>query len=335
MVVAFSVVTAVAVAQQHENPPVVRDEIVVQVNNEVITRSQVLRESHELGATLTKQRGMTTEQARGEVEKRQPEIILNLINEALLVQRANELEMSGDIDAEVNREVLRIGRQVNLRTPEELEEAMRRDGLDLADVKKAMHRSFMREAVLRREVDAKIYYGLTDKQLRDYYNAHRDRFVSVTLSELFLGLAGRSENEVRASAADLARHARASTTSFEELVEKNSEREATRKTRGVLSDGDGKPRWFLVSELRPDIAAGVKDLKAGGVADPIKGDDGYVVLRINQRDDSFRDNLVRGVMTSERADKARSEYLKQLRDDAHLAVAEPWRAVLEPYLMKR
>ena len=319
---------------QEEAPPVVLDEPVAQVDNYVIMLSQLKRENNEFREVLTKQRGMTPEQAAAEVQKRQPEIILSLINEALLVQKGKDMpRLPEEVEAEVNREVLRVARESNITSIEQLEEEMRKQGMILADVKETIRRQFMKQAVLQREVDAKVYYGLTDKELRDYYNAHRDRFVSVTLSEVFLSLAGRTEEEVKAKAADLARRAR-SGVSFEELVEKNSEHEPSKKFKGVLSGADGKPRWFLVSELTGDIAKAVKDLKAGGITDPIKTDEGYMVLRVNERDDSFKENFVRGALTQERSEKEREKYLRTLRNEAYIKPADAYKDAIQPLLDK-
>ena len=221
----LAALTAAPARAQEEAPAVVLDEPVAQVDNYVIMLSQLKRENNEFREVLTKQRGMTPEQAEAELQKKQPEIILNLINEALLVQKGKDMpRLPEEVEAEVNREVMRVARESNISSIELLEEEMRKQGMILADVKETIRRQFMRQAVLQREVDAKVYYGLTDKELRDYYNSHRDRFVSVTLSELFLSLAGRTEEEVKAKAADLAKRAR-SGASFEELVEKNSEHE--------------------------------------------------------------------------------------------------------------
>jgi peptidyl-prolyl cis-trans isomerase SurA len=326
---------AVAPARaQEEAPPTVLDEPVAQVDNYVIMLSQLKRENGEFREVLVKQRGMTPEQAEAEIQKRQPEIILNLINEALLVQKGKDMpRMPEDVEAEVNREVLRVARDSKIATIEELEEAMRREGLSLSDIKETLRRQFMRQAVLQREVDAKVYYGLTDKELRDYYAAHRDKFASVTLSELFLSLAGRTEAEVSAKAADLATRAR-SGANFEELVEKNSEHEQTKKTRGVLSDADGKPRWFMVSELSPLIAEAIKNVKAGGFTDPIKTDEGYMVLKVLERDDSFKENFVRGLLTQERGEAEREKYLRTLRREAYIKPAEGYKSAIQPLLDK-
>lgn len=333
-----ALVLAAAAAQparaQEEAPAVVLDEPVAQVDNYVIMLSQLKRENNEFREVLTKQRGMTPEQAEAELQKKQPEIILNLINEALLVQKGKDMpRMTEEVEAEVNREVMRVARSSDIPTIEALEEAMRREGMILADIKDTLRRQFMRQAVLQREVDAKVYYGLTDKELKDYYDAHRDRFISITMSEIFLSLAGRTEEEVKAKAADLARRAR-SGASFEELVEKNSEHEPTKKTKGVLSDAEGKTRWFLVSELSKEVAGAVKDLKAGGVSDPVKTDEGYMILRVNERDDSFKENFVRGALTQERASEEREKYLRTLRNEAYIKPADAYKDAVQPILEK-
>jgi parvulin-like peptidyl-prolyl isomerase len=319
---------------QEEAPPVVLDEPIAQVDNYVIMLSQLRRENAEFREVLIKTRGMTPEQAQAELDKRQPEIILNLINEALLVQKGKDMpRMPEDVEAEVNREVLRVAKQSSISTIEELEEAMRREGLSLSDIKETLRRQFMRQAVLQREVDAKVYYGLTEKELRDYYNANREKFVSVTLSELFLSLAGRTEAEVKAKAADLAARAR-SGASFEELVAKNSEHEPTKQFKGVLADADGKPRWFVLAELAGGIGDAVKGLKTGGVSDPVKTDEGYMILRVNERDDSYKENFVRGAMTQERGEKERDKYLRTLRKEAYIKPAENYKAIIQPVLDK-
>jgi peptidyl-prolyl cis-trans isomerase SurA len=331
LLAAFAAPTARA---QEEAPPTVLDEPVAQVDNYVIMLSQLKRENNEFKDTLVKQRGMSPEQAEAEVQKRQPEIILNLINEALLVQKGKDMpRLPEEVEAEVNREVLRVAKGSNIPTIEQLEEAMRQEGMLLSDIKETLRRQFMRQAVLQREVDAKVYYGLTDKELQDYYNAHRDRFVSITLSEIFLSLAGRSEDEVRAKAADLAKRARTG-ASFEELVEKNSEHEPTKKTKGVLADPDGKVRWFLVSDLSKEVAEAVKNLKAGATTDPIKTDEGYMILRVNERDDSFKENYVRGTLTQERAEGEREKYLRNLRNEAYIKPADAYKETVQPILDK-
>ena len=335
----LALVASAPARAQEEAPPAVLDEPVVQVNNDVIMLSALKRENAEFRNVLVKQRNMTEAEAEAEVSKKQPEIIFNLINEILLMQKGKDLpRLSEDIEADVNREVLRVAKNAGLNTLEELEAALRQEGMSLSDIKDTLRRQYTKQAVLQREVDARVYYGLTDAELRKYYEANRAKFATVTLSEIFLSLAGRSEADVKAKAADLAARAR-SGADFGELAAKNSEREANgarvaEKTKGQHLDEAGKPRWYLLSDMQPNIADAIKDLKAGGVSDPIKTDEGYMILRVNERDDSFKENFVRGVVTQERADKEHEDYLRTLRQDAYIKPAANYTEVIQPMLDK-
>lgn len=337
--VAFALTLSAPARAQEEAAPAVLDEPVVQVNNDVIMLSMLKRENAEFRDVLVKQRNMSPAEADAEVVKKQPEIIFNLINEILLMQKSKDLpRLSEDIEADVNREVLRVARGAGLNTLEELDAALRQEGLSLADIKDTLRRQYTKQAVLQREVDARVYYGLTDAELKKYYEANRSKFVSISLSEIFLSLAGRSEADVQAKAADLAARARAG-ADFGELAAKNSEREEkgvriAEKTKGQHLDETGKPRSYLLSEVQGNIAAALKDLKAGGISDPIKTDEGYMILRVNERDDAFKENFVRGMMTQERSEKEHDDYLRKLRQEAYIKPAPNYGEVVQPMLDK-
>ena len=336
---AFALIASAPALAQEEAPPAVLEEPVVQVNNDVVMLSMLKRENAEFRDVLTKQRNMTPEQADAEIAKRQPEIIFNLINEVLLMQKGKDLpKLSDDVEVEVNREVLRVAKGANLNTLEELEAAMQHEHMSLSDIKDTLRRQYTKQAVLQREVDARVYYGLSDAELHKYYDANRSKFVSVAISEIFLSLAGRSEADVKAKAADLVARARAG-ADFGELAAKNSEREENgvriaEKTKGQHLDETGKPRWYLLSDMQPSIGDAIKDLKAGGISEPIKNDEGYMILRVNERDDAFKENFVRGVVTTERSDKEHETYLRTLRNDAYIKPAANYGEVIQPLLDK-
>ena len=191
--------------------------------------------------------------------------------------------------------------------------------------------------MLQREVDARIYYGLTDAELRKYYEANRDKFQSVRLSEIYLGLAGRSQADLEARAKQIAAQARGG-ADFGALAVQHSERErggerVAPKTKGVLEE-DGKPRWFLVSELNKPVADALKGLKAGAVTEPIKLEDGYLILRVNETEDTYKENFVRQMILSERGEKERDNYLRKLRQEAYIKAAVSYKDVVQPLLDK-
>ncbi|MGH9903063.1 MAG: peptidylprolyl isomerase, partial [Pyrinomonadaceae bacterium] len=268
---------AVPASAQEEGVPTVVDEVIAQVNNDVVTLSMLKREMKQATETL-KQRGMTEQQAAEEVAKNQPRIIANLINEQLIMQKGKDIpRLSEEVEAEVNREMLRVAQQQGIKTIEDLEAAMQQAGLVPAEVRQTLRTQFMQQAVFSREVDAKIFYGFGDAELRKFFDANREKFrkpESVELSEIFLSLAGKNEAEVRARAAQIVAQARGG-ADFGQLATAHSERE--QEGVRVASQTKGKVGRFEVPELRADIAGAIKNVQKGGVTDPLKLDEGMQI----------------------------------------------------------
>ncbi|HEV2708284.1 MAG TPA: peptidylprolyl isomerase [Pyrinomonadaceae bacterium] len=328
---------APAVSAQEEAPTTVVDEPIAQVNNDVIMLSHLRKQMRDFKEILVKQRGMTEQQADEELRKKQPEIIANLINEQLLMQRGKEIpRLSEEIEAEVNREVLRVANRSGIKSLDELEAEMNKENMSLAEIRQTLRTQYTRQAVLQREVDYKIYLSLTENELRKYYEANRDKFRSVTISEIFLSKAGRPEAEVRQKAAQLVAQARGG-ADFGALAAANSEREyegvrVATKTKGRIEEEDGKLKWFILSELQPTFANAIKNLKAGEVSDVIPTDDGFVIIRVNDRDEAFKENQVRSEIVGARAEKERDAYMQTLRRDAYIQVAKDYREAVMPLL---
>src|SRR5438270_11099284 len=114
---AFIVLPSGASAQEGE--PVVVDEVIAQVNDGIVTLSQLKREMHERIETM-KEKGMTEQQAVAEVEKRKPELIAILINEQLLLQKGKELDMTQRVEDEVNKRMLQVAKENGINSMDKL-----------------------------------------------------------------------------------------------------------------------------------------------------------------------------------------------------------------------
>lgn len=322
------------VAQEGELQVV--DEVIAQINDEVITLSMLKRESKERIESL-KQGGMTEQQATEEVNKRQAELIATLVNERLLLQKGKEMEMTADVEAEVNRRMLEVAKEQGITTIEKLDAAMRESGVDPGVTRQTLRTEIMKQMVIQQEVDRKIFFGLTMDELKKYFQANPDKFrkpENVTLSEIFLSSAGKNEAEVKARALELVRQLRAG-ADFGALAAANSEREVN----GVrlAPQNKGKVGTFEVPNLREDIAGAVKTVAVGGVSEPLRSNDGYQILRVDERTAgsataTFNENRVREAITIERTPKERDAYLQTLRDDAYIKISESYRAAVAPIL---
>jgi parvulin-like peptidyl-prolyl isomerase len=189
----------------------------------------------------------------------------------------------------------------------------------------------MKQTVIQQEVDRKIFFGLTVDELKKYFQAHPEKFrkpETITMSEIFLSSAGKNEAEVKAKALEMIRQVRAG-ADFGALAAVNSERELNGVRVGPQSKG--KVGLFEVPSLREDIAAALKSIAVGGVSEPIRSNDGYQILRVDERTPgsntpTFNENQIREAITIERTPKERDEYLKKLRNDAYIKIADSYRA---------
>ena len=336
LVVAIIVLFFATSAFAQEGEMQVVDEVIAQVNDDVITLSMLKKETQERIEAL-KQSGMTEQQATDEVNKRQAELIATLINEKLLLQKGKELDLASDIEAEVNRRMLQIAQEQGFNSMDKLYQAMRANGLDPDEVRRTMRAEMMKQAVFQQEVDRRVYLGFTSEEVKKYYDSHLDKFrkpESVKLSEIYLATTGKDEAAVKARATELVTQIRAG-ADFVALAKANSEREKNGQ-RTAPQDG-GYVGEFDVPSLREDLLASLKDVKAGGVTDPIRTPEGYQVLRVDSRTPAgtaptFNDNRVREQLLMERQQKERESYLQTLRNEAFIKVNEPYFASVAPLL---
>jgi parvulin-like peptidyl-prolyl isomerase len=334
VLVILLVVGGKAFAQEGEAQVV--DEVVAQVNDDVITLSMLKKETQERIDAL-KQNGMTEQQARDEVAKHQAELIATLINEKLLLQKGKELDLANDIEAEVNRRMLQIAQEQGFNSMDKLYQAMRESKLDPDEVRRTMRAEIMKQAVFQQEVDRKVYLGFSNDEVKKYYDAHPDKFrkpESVKLSEILLLTAGKDEAAVKARALELVAQARAG-ADFAALAAANSERE--KNGQRTAPQDKGYVGEFDVPSLREDLIALIKDVKPGGVTDPVRTPDGFQILRVDERTPgsatpTFKDDRVRETMLGDRQQKDREDYLQGLRDEAFIKVTDSYRASVEPLL---
>ena len=329
-------VPVAALRAQEEGVPRVIDEVIAQINADVITLSMLKREMAEAAEAL-KARGMPAEQATDEMAKRRTEVIITLINEQLLVQKGKELGMNEDVEAEVNRRMLDVMKRENFKTMGDLEKAMVEGGINPASVRSTMRTEIMKTWVLGREVDQKIYLGLTDSEVKTYFEANKDKFrkpESVVLSEIYLSTVGKDPKEVRERADKLVAQLRGG-ADFKALAMVQSEREQDGKR--VAPESKGKLGTYALSDIsKVEVATALKNVKVGGVTNPLDTEGGIIILHVDERppagEATFDDAKVREAITVTRLEKERKTYMDNLRRDAYVEVAPSYRDTLLPLL---
>jgi peptidyl-prolyl cis-trans isomerase SurA len=327
-------VPSTAFAQEAEQQVI--DEVIAQVNDDVITLSALKRETKERQEAL-KQSGKSEEQASAEVVKRQAELIATLVNETLLLQKGKELDLANEVEAEVNRRMLDVAKEQGIPTMEKLFQAMRESGIDPEATRQSLRTELMKQAVIQQEVDRKVFFAATLPELQKYFQEHTDKFrkpENVTISEIFLSIAGKNEADVQARAAELVKQLRAG-ADFKKVAAANSEREVDH-VRTAPQNG-GAVGAFEVPNLREDIANSVKNVQVGGVSEPLRTNEGFQIFRVDARTPAsttatFNENQVREAFASEKLPTAREEYLQNLRNEAYIKISDAYGTAVYPIL---
>ena len=241
--------------------------------------------------------------------------------------------MDAEIDASLNQRLRDIMNQYQMKTVEQLETEMRKQGIDPQELREIWRKQATREAVIRQEVQSKVYWAATPTELKAYFDAHKDKFTTpetVGLSEIFLSFAGRDPAVVREKAKELVKLARTG-VDFTKLVAENSDRPDAATTKGKVDP-------INVKDLDPKFATAIKDLKVGDISEPVEvGQTGISILKIDTRtqpsnDVKFDENAVRMAILNEKAPQAQKDYLAKLRDEAYIKINDAYRPIVSPIL---
>lgn len=332
-VLVFSAFSAFA----QESEAVVVDEVVAQVNDGVLTLSRIKREMKEVADAIVQQQGKTPEAAKVEVEGKKAELIANLINEELILQKGKELGVDKEVEARLNQRLLEQMKQFNLKNLEALYEEMRKANVNPDEYRDSLRKDIAKNLILQSEVDGKVYYGFSSKEIKDYYEKNKAKFTKpekVTLSEIFLNFAGRDEAQMREKAKQLVAQLR-SGADFGKLAVENSDRQDVQQTKGSV----GQVTVARLKEINGKFEVPVKATKAGGVTDPIEVEGGIEIFRVEAREEAslesaFDEGEIRTAMTYEKVPEERKKYLSGLRKDAYIKISETYRATVTPILFK-
>jgi peptidyl-prolyl cis-trans isomerase SurA len=311
---------AAAAGAQGKNSRIV-EEIIARVNNEIVTRSdldkaraQVKDEAQHDCPTCT------PAQIAEKVAPLEKDLLRDLIDNLLLVQRAKDLSIN--VDAEVIKRLDQIRQENSIASMEDLEKQMRAEGINPEDEKSDIRNQLYRDEVLRREVGSR---SVPDKtEIQKYYDEHKQQFVrpeSVYVREIFVSAENKTEEEkaaLRAKADGLLARVKAG-EDFGGLATHFSDA-ATAKKNGELG-------LFQRGMMPPALEDAVFKLNRNEFTDVIPIQTGFEILQVmehyvaGQQPIEKVGNEITNVLYEEKMKSALREYLNMLRQDSYVDVA--------------
>src|SRR6202453_3222032 len=158
------------------------EEIVARVNSQIITLSEFQRSKDQLKDDVKQQDANNADKAFADREK---DILRDLIDQQLLLEKGKDLDITGDTDLIKRLDQMR--KEMKLETMEELEKAATAQGISYEDFKQNMRNQIVTQKVIADEVGSRLTIPKDDEQ--KFYNEHKsemERPEAVRLSEILI-----------------------------------------------------------------------------------------------------------------------------------------------------
>ncbi len=293
------------------------EQIAARVNEDIITRGDIERSRGQLRQELSQQ--FTGAPLEAEYARREKDILRDLIDQQLLLQKAKELNFTAE--SELIRRLDRIRQEMKLSSIEELERAAAGQGVSFEDFKQGIRTQILTQQVISREVGSKI--TVSREEMAAYYEENKSRLQrpeQVRLSEIFLSTEGKKPEELQAiekQAAELLERLR-SGEDFAVL--------ARRFSQGATAANGGSLGYFQRGQLAKELEDVVWKMKRNQISDAIHTKQGLLILKVEEHFDAGIPPLekieseVSEAIYMRRIQPALRTYLEGLRDNAFIEI---------------
>jgi peptidyl-prolyl cis-trans isomerase SurA len=321
LVLAGILLLAPAAAHAQTTKGTVVDEIVARVNNQIITLSDYQKAATGLRQEASQDcQNCSPMQIQGEVDRKQKDLLRDMIDQQLLIERAKDMDLS--VETDLVKRLDEVRKQNNLSTLEELEKAVESQGIVWEDYKTQLRNQLLTQEVIRREVGGRMNIG--SDEIKKYYDAHKDEFnrkEQVDLQELFLSTENKTPEEVeavRTRAQDF--HNRlVKGEDFDQLVKRYSEGSTASQQEGDLGA-------FERGQLDKSLEDAVFSLDKNQFTDVIQTKTGFEILRVRDHYQAGLqpldkvENEISNILYRQKMDPAMRDYLGMLREESYVLV---------------
>jgi peptidyl-prolyl cis-trans isomerase SurA len=319
-------------AASQANDQSVVEAIIARINNSIITLSDLKRSQEQLAAEASKQ----DPNLPPDSQPKQQDLLRDLIDSKLLSQKADELGISADTDVIKRLDDLR--KQMHAESMEDLEKAAQAQGVSFEEFKNNLKESILTQKVIQQEVGQHI--SVTQQEIQEYYNQHKDQMErpeQVRLSEILVSTqppatAKTANSPPPPSADELVAQGKAKADAIYAQLQKGAKFAdvATKESAGPTAAQGGDLEYFKRGTLSKQLEDQVFALKAGQYTEPIRTNQGWVILRVSEHTSEGVPPLkevepqIQERLYMEKMQPALRAYLTKLRENAYIHIESPY-----------
>jgi len=350
IVIAFACLPALAAGQ-------VVEEIIARVNNQIITRSEFVRSKDTLRDEAKQQDPANADKLYAEREK---DILRDLIDQQLLLDKGKDLSITGDTD--LIKDLDQMRKDMKLDSLEDLEKEAVKQGISWEDFKQNKRNQIITQKVIGQEVGTHLTMNKEEEQ--KFYDEHKNEMEQpefVRLSEILVApkvlappaptapsaaappatadpTAPPSPTPTPEPAADDAARKAAEAAALgiaeakaNDLLKQIRDGAAFEDIAKKYSDGPsaadgGTLGGFKRGQLAKELEDKTFAMKTGEVTDVIRTKQGYVILKVNDHQMAgippMKEALpkIENALYMQKLQPALRAFLMKLREDAYIKI---------------
>ncbi len=297
------------------------DEIVAKVNQETITLTDLNQDLRLLRASL-RDEIQDEDRLEEEFQKRKRDLLKSIIQNAVLIQKAEELGLTANIDQEVDSAIEQMRQQFGIPSMEVLEQVLQQRGTTLQEYRRNLKERMTIDWLVQQSVYSRI--TLMADEIEQYYRDHQSQFTEpaeIELAEIIFLTEGKDKEAVRAKAQEVA--ARVTPENFQEIAKRESE--------GPTASRGGDIGKFKKGSLSDALDRVAFSLDVGQVSPLIETEYGFQIVKVIDKATAKVKPLeeVRGaiqrLLYQERAQPELKTFLDDLIQQSYIYIAPQYR----------
>jgi len=309
------------------------EEIVARVNNSIITRADMRKARQELYGEAQQQPNAA--QAEQQAKEHEKDLLRDLIDQQLLLSKAQDLGITAD--TELVKKLDELRKQMHADSMEDMEKAAEAQGISWEDFKQNMKNNLLTQRVIGQEVGGHI--TVTSAEIQQYYDQHKsemERPEQVRLSEILISTqttpAVKNEKGENAlpdtPSPEVVAQAKAKADQVYEMLKKggNFDDLAKKYSNGPTSGVGGDLEYFKRGTMSKDLESKVFVMNVGQYTEPIRTNQGFVILKVTEHQTAGVPPLkevesqINEQIYVTKMQPALRDYLTKLREDAYIDI---------------
>lgn len=319
------------IAQAVPNDTVV-EEIIARVNNSIITRADVRHAREQLLNELKQSDPAAADQDLKEHEK---DMLRDLIDQQLLLQKGADLGITADTELVKRLDELR--KQMHADSMEDMEKAAQAQGISFEDFKQNLKNNIITQRVISQEVGGHI--AVSNQEIQQYYDQHKadmERPEQVRLSEILISTQTTAPVKTEKGetalpetpSPEVVAQAQAKANQVYALLQKGGKFDdlAKQYSNGPTAAMGGDLEYFKRGTLSKDLEQKVFDMQAGQYTEPIRTNQGFVILKLTEHQTAGvpplkeAETQIQEQLYMTKMQPALRDYLTKLREEAYIDI---------------